>query len=296
MLCKFSRNNECLISERVHISGIECTGQELDQQNCPLWAIGKFVLPEIEIKRGYEILPDKNEAEVHQRKTYENNIGMKFTYIQAGEFMMGSDEDSSEQPVHRVIISKPFYMGTYPVTNREWNAGGGQLNQYLNMHNKYLQSDELPFMRGGLGCVSHFIDKLNEREGTNKYRLPSEAEWEYAARAGTTTRYFFGDSESQLGEYAWYKDNSKDIMPVGTRKPNPWGLYDMYGNVCEYVAGGYIENYERDTIDGSPKGWGDEVIIRGGSNGSAPRECRSAAHAGQTYIHGAQKDKFGNPE
>jgi len=126
--------------------------------------------------------------------------------------------------------------------------------------------------------VQEFIKKLNAKEGTNKYRLPSEAEWEYACRAGTTTRYSFGDSDSMLGEYAWYTDNSgSKTNQVGQKKPNPWGLYDMHGNVWEWVQDAGHSDYNGAPTDGSA--WeesGSYRVFRGCGWGSPAGYCRSA--------------------
>jgi formylglycine-generating enzyme required for sulfatase activity len=126
--------------------------------------------------------------------------------------------------------------------------------------------------------VREFIKKLNEKEGTNKYRLPSEAEWEYAVRAGTTTRYSFGDSESKLGDYAWYYGNSDGkTHPVGQKKPNSWELYDMHGNVWEWVQDGWHDSYDRAPTDGSAwEGDGAARVFRGGGWSDRARLCRSA--------------------
>ena len=114
-----------------------------------------------------------------------------------------------------------------------------------------------------MGCCK----KLSQKTGRN-YRLPSEAEWEYACRAGTQTRYYFGDDESRLGEYAWYKDNSKGkTHPVGEKEPNQFGLYDIYGNVWEWCSDRWHDNYNGAPTDGSSweTGTGDRRILRGGA-------------------------------
>jgi formylglycine-generating enzyme required for sulfatase activity len=124
--------------------------------------------------------------------------------------------------------------------------------------------------------AQQFIQKLNEKEGKEIYRLPTEAEWEYACRAGSSTIYCFGDDEGQLGEYAWYTLNSgKRTHPVGTRKPNAWGLYDMHGNVWEWVQDGY-GNYTADPVtDPIVPAVGTGRVIRGGNWNSVPRTVRA---------------------
>jgi formylglycine-generating enzyme required for sulfatase activity len=125
--------------------------------------------------------------------------------------------------------------------------------------------------------VQEFIRWLNAKEGGARYRLPTEAEWEYVARAGTTTRWSFGDSESQLGRYAWYDGNAKrQTHPVGQLQPNPWGLYDMHGNVYEWVQDWYGKYASDTAVDPVGPSSGSVRVDRGGSWGSTARNCRSA--------------------
>jgi len=141
------------------------------------------------------------------------------------------------------------------------------------------KGDDLPVERVSWDDVQEFIRELNEKEGTDKYRLPSEAEWEYACRAGTTTRYSFGDSESKLGDYAWYGDNSGDKTHlVGRKKPNPYGLPDIHGNVWELVQDEWHSDYDNMPTDGSAweSGDGANRVGRGGDWGISARFCRSA--------------------
>lgn len=210
------------------------------------------------------------------QKTITNSIGMEFVLIPAGEFDMGSPEGekdvtSLERPVHNVKFSKAFYMGKYEVTQKQWR-------EIMGNNPSYFKGDDLPVETISWNDVQEFIKKLNEKEGMNKYRLPSEAEWEYAARAGTTTRYSFGDDESKLGEYAWYYANSgSKTHEVGQKKPNPWGLYDVHGNVWEWVQDSWHGSYTGAPTDGSAwEGDGSIRVIRGGSWDYGAGRCRSA--------------------
>jgi formylglycine-generating enzyme required for sulfatase activity len=168
-----------------------------------------------------------------------NSIGMAFVWIPAGTFIMGSpdsdpDARGNEKPAHRVTISKPFYIGKYPVTQAQWEAVMGE------NPSRFKGDLNRPVEQVSWDDVQAFIRKINERESTFPCRLPTEAEWEYACRAGTTARYSFGDDERQLGDYAWYDENAGGkTHPVGQRKPNAWGLYDMHGNVWEWMQDRY---------------------------------------------------------
>lgn len=211
-----------------------------------------------------------------QNPTFDNTIGMEFVLIPAGNFYMGSPSDEegrliNEGPVHEVQIAKAFYMGKYEVTQEEWI-------EIMGVSPSLLKDDRLPADSISLNQIQEFITKLNERENTDKYRLPSEAEWEYAARAGTTTRYSFGEDELELDDYAWYGDNKKGSHPVGQKLPNQWGLYDMHGNVWEVVQDGFHDNYNNAPLDGSV--WetaNRNFISRGGSWDNDANLLRSAS-------------------
>ncbi|MCD4702864.1 MAG: formylglycine-generating enzyme family protein [Methanosarcinaceae archaeon] len=202
---------------------------------------------------------------------------MEFIKIPSGEFNMGSpdtesDRDNNEGPVHRVTIGETFYLGKYPVTQKQWKAVMG--NNPSNF-----KGDDRPVEKVSWDAVQDFINILNEKEGTYEYCLPSEAEWEYACRAGTTTRYSFGDAQSKLREYAWYDKNSgSETHPVGKKKPNPWGLYDMHGNVWEWVQDEWHADYDDAPDDGSS--WEDDKssyrVARGGGWFNVSSSCRSA--------------------
>jgi formylglycine-generating enzyme required for sulfatase activity len=197
---------------------------------------------------------------------------MQFALIPAGEFQMGSANGSDdERPVHTVRISKPFYLGSHEVTQGQWETVMG------NNPSRFKGDANRPVETVSWEEVQKFIDKLNTREGGTKYRLPTEAEWEYAARAGWTTAYSFGDDSSQLGKYAWFGDNAGNTThPVGTLQPNAWGLYDMHGNVWEWVQDGYDKYVAGPVTDPQGPAAGSYRVIRGGSWLYVARNCRSA--------------------
>ena len=208
--------------------------------------------------------------------TYTNSIGMEFVKIPAGEFMMGSNYGSDEDPVHKVTIEEPYYLGKFEVTQEQWR-------EVMGNNPSSFEGDSHPVESVSWDDVQEFIEKLNELEGTNKYRLPSEAEWEYACRAGTTTSYSFGDDNSKLGDYAWYDKNSGDKTHlVGQKKPNPWGLYDMHGNVWEWHQDEWHSDYDGAPLDGSAweDGSSSSRVLRGGSWFSFAGYCRSANRFG----------------
>jgi len=202
---------------------------------------------------------------------------MEFVLIQPGEFDMGSPVNETgtyefERPVHHVTISEAFYLSKCEVTQKQWH-------EVMGDNPSYFKGDDLPVENVSWDDVQEFTKKLNKKENTRKYRLPSETEWEYAARAGTTTRYSFGDDDSKLGEYAWYSENLGDKTHlVGNKGANPWGLYDVHGNVWEWVQDRWHDTYNGAPIDGSA--WRDGVnayrVLRGGSWFSLAKYCRSA--------------------
>jgi len=202
----------------------------------------------------------------------KNSIGMEFVLIPSGELRMDQKKYSYVTPVDILIIQKPFYLGKYLVTQKEWKS-------VIGNDPSCFEGDDRPVECVSWNDVQEFITKLNTMEGTDKYRLPTEAEWEYACRAGTTTRYSFGDADSKLGEYAWYYGNSEhETHPVGQKKPNPWGFYDMHGNVWEWCQNRSYGISEDDLAYANT--WEDVAVsspaLRGGGWVNYPKKCRSA--------------------
>ncbi len=203
-----------------------------------------------------------------------NGVKLEMVAIPAGEFMMGSYESRDEQPIHKVRL-KEFYMGKYPITKAQYQAVIG------NNYPKFEEQDK-PVTSIGWNKASDFCRRrLSEMTGKN-YKLPSEAQWEYACRAGSTSKWCFGDDESQLKYYAWYGSWNPfgGAKSVGQKKPNDWGLYDMHGNVWEWCEDHWHDNYENAPTDGSA--WIDKnskcKVLRGGSWGINPYYyCRSAS-------------------
>ena len=187
-------------------------------------------------------------------------VQMELVFVRPGSFMMGSDAGSSdEKPVHKVTLAKPFYLGKFEVTQEQWQAVMGS-----NPSN--FKGPKLPVENVSWNDCQSFLTKLQEKTG-RKFALPTEAQWEYACRAGTTTRYSFGDSDASLAEYGWFSSNSGSTThPVGERKPNPWGLYDMHGNVWEWCADWFASSYPSgDATDPQGALSGSSRVLRGGA-------------------------------
>jgi formylglycine-generating enzyme required for sulfatase activity len=207
-----------------------------------------------------------------------NSIGMKLRLIPAGEFMMGIPATDSHrrdnETQHRVSITKPFYLGVTEVTQE-------QFQKVMGTNPSQFKGPQNPVEKVSWEGAVAFCRKLSampaEKSGGYVYRLPTEAEWEYACRAGTTTKYSFGDSASAMGAYAWYDKNSGSTPhPVGGKKPNGWGMYDMHGNVgewCQDWGGDYPSGSAMDPTGATS---GSLRVLRGGSWFIDARFCRSA--------------------
>ena len=202
-------------------------------------------------------------------------VKMDFVLIKAGSFMMGSEKgNANEKPVHKVTITKPFYIGVYEVTQAQWKALMGD--------NPSLQKgDDLPVENVSWEDCQGFLAKLKEKAGKGMMcRFPTEAEWEYACRAGAKTEYSFGDDVGSLEDYAWFGANSQnENHPVGQKKPNAWGLYDMHGNVSEWCSDWFDAAYYAKSPPEDPKGpaSGEFRIARGGSWRDDAGSTRSAS-------------------
>jgi formylglycine-generating enzyme required for sulfatase activity len=210
---------------------------------------------------------------------------MKLVLIPAGEFLMGSAESAralpepqseGEYPQHRVRLNQPFYLGVHELTQQQYE-------RVMGVHPSYSKGPQHPVQNVSWDDAVKFCDTLSalpeEWAAGRTYRLPTEAEWEYACRAGTTTHYSFGDDPAVLGDYAWFQANaSEGTHTVGQKRPNAWGLYDMHGNLWEWCADWFGEDYyEHSTVD-DPTGpaTGTVRMHRGGCWLAPASYCRSA--------------------
>ena len=195
----------------------------------------------------------------------------KFVLIPAGTFQMGASGNQ-----HQVTISKPFYMQTTVVTQEQWKKVMGSNPSYFKDG-----GDDCPVDNVSWNDVQEFISRLNRQEGTDKYRLPTEAQWEYAARSGGRQEEYAGtSSESNLGEYAWYSANSgRKTHPVGQKKPNGLGLYEMSGNVWQWVQDVYGDYPSSSVTNPTGPSSGSYRVNRGGSWFDLAQLCRTAVRS-----------------
>ena len=210
---------------------------------------------------------------IHER------TGVSLVSIPPGEFLMGSTKGASdERPVRRVKLTRAFLLGKYPVTNAQYArylaAMAGKVADPKYWSDRKFNQPEQPVVGVSWDDVQGYCRWAGGR-------LPTEAEWEYACRAGCVNEYCFGDDDKSLGEYAWYGSNSNgQLQTVGQRKPNTWGLHDMHGNVWEWCEDWYGEYDERQTTDPQGPSNGSNRVTRGGSWWNSAGYCRSA------YRHG----------
>jgi len=191
-----------------------------------------------------------------------NSLGMTFRLIPAGEFIMGESKSAHtcHLPCHRVKISQPFYLGTHLVTQAQWEAVMGSNPSHFQGR------PEHPVERVSWNDVQQFLRQLTEREHMGPYRLPTEAEWEYACRAGSTPFYSCDEEADQLQDYGWYGGSTESTQPVGQKWPNAWGLHDMWGNVWEWCHDGRRPYTGETVVDPmGPTAAGADRAIRGGS-------------------------------
>ncbi len=213
--------------------------------------------------------------------------GIAMIHLPAGSVMMGDAKgDPDEKPPHKIWVDS-FYMDKYEVTQEEFERLVGEnpsrWKGETNPVDRVRWSDAVKYCNARSQeedlepCYN--LETWECNFNANGYRLPTEAEWEYACRAGTTTKYFFGDGPGRLKQYAWYKKNAAGrTRPVGQKLANPWGLHDMYGNVAEWCNDYYGVDYYKQSVEKNPQGpkIADTRVIRGGSWDSKPEKCRSS--------------------
>jgi formylglycine-generating enzyme required for sulfatase activity len=227
--------------------------------------------------------------------TLPGGATVDFLWIEPGTFTMGTTEEQeqllrskglwgdwfeNEHPAHQVTISKGFYLGKHEITQAQWQAATG--TEPWSGQSNVQSSPGNPAVYISWNDVQELVRKLNQAAGEEVYRLPTDAEWEYACRAGTSTLWSFGDDESQLGEYAWYDQNAWNVGEqyshvVGTKKPNPWGLFDMHGNAWEWCQDWWYRVYTNEAqVDPAGPTAGSARVGRGGGFRGDAQGVRSA--------------------
>lgn len=298
------RNAIAAFDSREEFNDVQSLGQESDE-------LKSFEFETLTVNsRGEEIKREPKQAQ-YFTQTLPNDVLLDMVAIPGGTFMMGSPKPEGydyEKPQHEVTV-QPFFMGKYPVTQAQWKAVAAlsRVNRDLKPEPSDFKEDNRPVERVSWYDAVEFCDRLSQFTG-KQYRLPTEAEWEYAARAGTTTPFHFG--ETMTSELANYDANyiygagvtgiyQGQTTPVGSfGVANVFGLYDIHGNVWEWCLDDWHKNYEGAPTDGSP--WFDDndnifqksgnAVLRGGSWGNEPRFCRSAFRnlddrAGRGYFY-----------
>jgi formylglycine-generating enzyme required for sulfatase activity len=211
-------------------------------------------------------------------------VKLELRFISAGKFTLGSPATEAKrtenETPHRVTLTQPFYMGKFPVTQEQYEA-------LMGKNPSLIKAPRNPVEFVSWNDAQDFCTKLSKKSGKT-VKLPTEAEWEYACRAGSTTAYYFGDNPAALADYGWFSDNSdskpgdkkafanKMTHPVGLKKPNAWGLYDMHGNVCEWCQDWVDKFTEQPAVDPQGPAAGKARVMRGGSCNLAAGDCRSA--------------------
>jgi formylglycine-generating enzyme required for sulfatase activity len=228
-----------------------------------------------------QVVPATGPAK-HLTLALGNNVELKLVLIPAGKFLMGSPKSEKghrdiEGPQHEVTISRPFYMGMCEVTQEQYR-------QIMGTDPSPFKGPSMPVQHVKWYEAVEFCKKLSRATG-KRITLPTEAQWEYACRAGSKTRFSFGDDDSKLPDYAWVSEHIEDSMDsmhrVGQKLPNPWGLYDMHGNVWEWCADWFAESYANEgKTDPMGPASGSFRVLRGGSRAKDPRSLRCAFRNG----------------
>ena len=220
---------------------------------------------------------------------FTNSIGMKFVYIPPGTFMMGSPEDEpgrdKDEKLHEVTLTKGFYLQTTEVTQKQWS-------EIMGENPSSVKFDDCPVECVTWHKAQRFIDAINQIETNSQYRLPTEAEWEYAARAGTQTPFYYGDFMTRdqgnydvyaINDFVNYRINANilgiswNTRPVASFQPNAWGLYDMHGNVREWCQDWYGVYSSGAVTDPTGPLSGSMRVTRGGCWYANVSDCRSAS-------------------
>ncbi|MBN1419585.1 MAG: SUMF1/EgtB/PvdO family nonheme iron enzyme [Planctomycetes bacterium] len=275
--CGFANKKEARFCEECGAAFFEmcpgCSGEiRAGTKHCPRCGVN--------IQKAREEAAEPEPPQDEARETaidLGGGVILPLSRIPAGEFEMGSPDDEGgrcldEGPVHTVRIERPLWLGKFEVTQAQWGRLMGE-------NPSHFKGPENPVERVSWYDGQAFLKKLNAIVEGGGFRLPTEAEWEHACRAGSATRFFFGDDPGykELRDYAWFDGNAGGkTRPVGNRKANPWGLFDMYGNVWEWCQSLYKEypyDPEGGTEDPAPK---DRRVLRGGSWYDDGRICRSA--------------------
>ncbi len=236
---------------------------------------------------------DEPAADAAAPQIVTTKSGMEMVLIPAGRFKMGSAGGREDESPVREIDIDAFLMDRYEMTQANYA-------KLVPINGSHFKGPDRPVEMISWGDAAIYCNKRSREEGldpcydedsgacnfaANGYRLPTEAEWEYACRAGTTAEYSFGPDNRRLSKYAWYAGNAqKRTHPVGQKAPNPWGLYDMYGNVAEWCNDVYRKGYPKDGRTSNPRGPedGPRRVLRGGAWNSPADDCRSACRVGES--------------